>query len=81
MSKNYIRRGITIDGIDVVLVAANSADVEELTSLVADAVNQHGSDILRQGRVFEGDPVLTQPIIDLATDRIIGYVELAPVSA
>jgi hypothetical protein len=81
VSLNYIRQGITIDSIDVVLVAANNADVDELRGLVQAAADQYGSHILRQGRIFEGDPVLTQPIIDLATDRIIGYVELAPVSA
>ena len=76
MSENYIRQGITIDGIDVVLVAANSADVDELRGLVEAAADQLGSHILRQGDEL-GDQRLTQPIIDLATDRIIGYVELA----
>lgn len=77
MPKNYIRQGITIDSIDVVLVAANSADVDELRHLVEESVIQHGSNILRQGDEC-GDQRLTQPIVDLATDRIIGYVELAP---
>lgn len=80
MAINYIRQGITIAGINVVVVAATRDLVDEVRELTAAAVNEHGVQILLQSNFppDHGDRVLTQPVIDLATRTMVGYVELAP---
>ena len=80
MTLNYVRQGITLGGVDVVIVAATPELVDEVRDLTTAAVNEHGVRILQQSNfpLDHGDRVLTQPVIDLATRTMLGYVELAP---
>lgn len=77
-----IRQGITLAGIDVVIVAASIEDIDACRALTEQAVAQYGPLILtRAGHPpLNGDPVLTAPIGDWVDGRLhlLGYVELAP---
>lgn len=76
---NYVRQGITIGGVDVVICAATIDLVDECRRLLERGVNEHGLWILqRSGHPgLMGDAVLTSPIVDLPTRTMLGYVELA----
>lgn len=74
-----LRQGITLGGIDVVLVALPD-DLDEVRRLTTDAVNQHGTGILRRS-AHSPDPggwrPTAAPVADLLEGRLLGYVELA----
>lgn len=82
MNRRIIRQGITLAGINVVIVAASVEDVDACRTLTEEAVAQHGAIVLtRAGHPpLNGDPVLTAPIGDWVDGRLrlLGYVELAP---
>jgi len=80
MARNYVRQGITLAGINVVIVAATEADAADVRALTEAAVAEYGVQILhRSGHPpINGDAVLTAPILDGPRGTILGYVELAP---
>ena len=77
--RNYVRQGITLAGIDVVIVAATEVDAAAVRRLTEAAVAEHGAHILsRSGHPpINGDPVLTAPVLDGPSGTMLGYVELA----
>lgn len=74
-----IRQGISIDGIEVVIVAFSMADVDYVRSVTEAACEQYGTVLLtRAGHPpIHGDQPLTAPVVT-PSGRLAGYVELAP---
>ena len=73
-----IRQGITLAGIDVVIVSTSMADVDLCRETTELAVERYGPQLLtRAGHPpIEDDQPLAAPIV--LDGRLVGYVELAP---